>query len=296
MRLLDALADPTRLRIVRLLAEAELAMGELADVLGQSQPRVSRHVRILAEAGLVRRAKEGSWVFVGAARGPAADAAATFVAAVTDPADLAPERARLAGVRAARQTAAERWFAEHADEWERMRALDGAADAVDSALAHAVRGAQSLLDVGTGTGRLLAAVDAPARVGVDRSPDMLRLARARIDRERLPAEVRQADMASLPFADAAFDAVVMNQVLHYADAPEQAVGEAARVVAPGGRLLIADYLPHEHDELRRDFAHAWAGFEPRAVSGWMEAAGLRPRELARHAGARLTSAVWEGTR
>jgi DNA-binding transcriptional ArsR family regulator len=183
---LSALADPTRLKIMLLVRDIELAMGELADVLDQSQPRVSRHVRILAEAGLVRRHKEGAWVFVGLGNNlPFAELYALIAAIAQGRDGIAAERARLAAVRADRQRAADQWFADNAAEWDLMHQLHGTDGALDAALHGALDAAPigRLLDIGTGTGRLLAAVGARATqaVGIDRSPEMLRLARARLD-------------------------------------------------------------------------------------------------------------------
>ncbi|MFN3592661.1 MAG: ArsR/SmtB family transcription factor, partial [Thermaurantiacus sp.] len=200
-----ALADPTRLRILLLVRELELSMGELAEVLDQSQPRVSRHVRILAEAGLVRRHREGAWVFVraGSRAGPGLFALIGDFAAGADL--IGAERVRLAQVRSGRQRLADLWFAEHAEEWDRMRALQGSDSAVEGRLVALARGrgVGRLLDIGTGTGRILELLgpDADDCVGIDRSPDMLRIARAKLDATGLArAEVRQSDMSALPFA------------------------------------------------------------------------------------------------
>jgi ArsR family transcriptional regulator len=299
--ILAALSDPTRLRIMLLVRDMELAMGELADVLGQSQPRVSRHVRILADAGLVRRQKEGAWVFVALdSRAPAAEVEALIERLLGGADPCAVERGRLAQVRAERQKAVDSWFEAHAAEWDWLRRLEGPAGGIDGALlaaATAGRPVGRLLDIGTGTGSILELLGphAARATGVDRSPGMLRLARAKID--GLPdSEVRQADMRALPFDDGSFDTVVMHQVLHFADDPAAVVGEAARVAAAGGRLLVADYAAHRHEELRSRLQHQRLGFEPGAVSAWMAAAGLEPRIAATAAGTGLTSILWEGRR
>jgi len=297
----SALADPTRLRIVLLLREMELAMGELAEVLGQSQPRVSRHVRILTEAGLVRRHREGAWVFVraGPRAGPGLFALLADLGAGEDP--IAAERARLAHVRAERQRLADQWFAQHAGEWDHLRALEGATAAVEARLVAAARCAPigRLLDIGTGTARMLELLGPSAGLaaGIDRSPEMLRVARAKLDAAGLSrTEVRQADMAALPFADASFDTVTMHQVLHFADDPAAVLREAARVLAPGGQLLLVDYARHDREELRTRFRHVRLGFAGADIARWFADAGLRLVSETAEPGPGLTVMIWRGVR
>lgn len=300
LAILDALSDPTRLRIFLLVREMQLSMGELADILGQSQPRVSRHVRLLSEAGLVRRRKEGAWVFVDVdERAPVAEinALAARVAAGRDL--IAAEHARLGEVRSERQRVLDCWFAEKAGEWDLVSRLGGQEREVEAALAAAARqpAVGRLLDIGTGTGLVLGllAGDAESAIGIDRSPEMLRLARAKLSQDgRQMAELQHADMRNLPFADASFDTVTLSQVLHFVDDPAGVVLEAARVLAPGGKLLIAEFAPHGHEELRERFHHARLGFEENVTLGWLESAGLCPRVVSRHPGSRLQVYVTEG--
>lgn len=295
-----ALADPSRLRIFLLVRDVDLAMGELAEVLRQSQPRVSRHVRILAEAGLVRRQKEGAYAFVGRARTAESEAVHAMVDRLLGKSDpIAAERAHLADVRAARQKALDRWFADHAAEWDLMRNLEAPAEAVEAALVDAARsrGVGRLLDIGTGTGRILEllAPHAAAATGIDRSPEMLRIARTRLDAAGLAGvEIRQADMADLPFAEAAFDTVVIHQVLHFSEDPAAALREAARVIAPGGQLLVVDYAPHAEEELRMRYRHARLGFAPEAMAAQIEAAGLTVGVVHQVDGPRLAILLWQG--
>lgn len=304
--ILSATADPTRLRILLLLRDVELSMGELADVLNQSQPRVSRHVRILAEAGLVRRSKEGAWVFVALHEGaPAASLFALMDAALqkAEPSSLlAQDRVRLAHIRQARANALDCWFAANAAEWDMMAALEGKAAPVDEALLAEARagGVGRLLDIGTGTGRLLAelAHDATGLAAVDRSPEMLRLARSRLGviagiNPEIRPEIRQADMLALPFPDSSFDTILLHQVLHFAEDPPAALGEAARVLAPGGKLLVADYAPHGHEALRQQFRHRRLGFDSADMLRWFGAAGLAGQLSSRHPGPELETILWK---
>ncbi|PZU48584.1 MAG: ArsR family transcriptional regulator [Sphingomonas sp.] len=297
-----ALADPTRTRILLLVRDLQLSVGELADILDQSQPRVSRHVRILAEAGLVRRQKEGAWVFVGVGDAALSDRINDLISCLSDCADpIAPERSRLAQVRAERQRRIDGWFEANAGEWDLLRRLGGQDEAVEDALVEAAAepGVGRLLDIGTGTGRVLEllAGQADSAVGIDRSPEMLRLARGKLAGSgNQSAEVRQADMGALPFADGSFDTVTLHHVLHFADEPAAVVSEAARLLSPGGKLLVADYAAHELEELRTRFHHSRLGFEDEAVLGFMKAAGLSAKLKSSHPGPELCVQLWEGRR
>jgi ArsR family transcriptional regulator len=299
-----SLADPTRLRILNLLRAMELSVGELAQVLGQSQPRVSRHVRILIESGLAERRKEGSWVFLslcGRDRVEPLFQALDRWAAKDgeDPWALA-DAARLAAVRADRAAAAERYFAARATDWDRIRSLHVAETEVEAAIARALdaKSIGRLVDVGTGTGRMLElfAGRAEYALGVDRSPEMLRLARVKLAQAGLGAELRQGDMYALPLPAGAADTVIIHQVLHYAQQPSAAVAEAARLLAPGGRLLIVDFAPHEREELRVSDAHLRLGFADETMLGYLEAAGLDGEVVERLEGGELTVTIWAGRR
>ena len=275
------LADPSRVRILLLVRRMELSVGELAAVLGQSQPRVSRHIRILADAGLVRRAKEGAWVFVRLGE-PALTAPVLAAIDALDADAGAADQAMLAAVRAERGAAADAWFAAHAADWDRERGLHIAESAVEAAifaslLPDSAGSLGRLVDVGTGTGRMIELLGphATAALGIDRSPEMLRLARGRIEATGLAhAEVRRGDMYALPRVDHSVDTVVLHQVLHFADDPAAVIAEAARVLGPGGRLLVVDFMPHNREELRERQRHLRLGFGDAQVSGWMAAAGL----------------------
>ncbi|MDE2303161.1 MAG: ArsR family transcriptional regulator [Sphingomonadales bacterium] len=304
---LRALADHTRLRIMRLLAHMELAVGELAQVLGQSQPRVSRHVRILCAAGLAERRKEGSWVFIRAAiREAAAPPLGAAVAALLgvaerdDPgfaARCAEDRRHLAAIRAAREAMAAAYFTRHAAEWDSIRSLHSPDAPVEAALLAALgEGLGALLDIGTGTGRMaqLLAPRASHVTAFDKSPEMLRLARGRL--QSLAVDYVQGDFTALPFADARFDTVLFHQVLHYAQAPELVLAEAARVLAPGGCLAVVDFAAHEHEELRNAFAHARLGFSDEQMLALMSEAGLAAAVPVALPGKPLTVKIWTARR
>ncbi|MFZ2995362.1 ArsR/SmtB family transcription factor [Sphingobium sp.] len=300
-----ALGDPTRLRIIHLLRAMELAVGEIAQVVGQSQPRVSRHVRILAEAGLVERRKEGNWVFLRLGKG---GDVAPFLSLFDRLAPSASEAlwqtadlARLTAVRADRGRAAESYFAEHAEEWDAIRSLHVAEVDVEAAMT-ALLGVEPighLLDIGTGTGRMIELFGQGARqvTALDRSPDMLRLARAKLpegagDKYALLL----GDFAAVPLESGSVDTVVLHQVLHYAQAPELVIAEAARVAALNGRVLIADFAPHEREELRLRDQHARLGFSNDQMESWFAGAGLLMERVETLPGQELTVQLWLGRR
>jgi ArsR family transcriptional regulator len=303
LNIFAALADPTRLRILALLREMELSVGELAQVLGQSQPRVSRHIKILVDAGIAQRRREGSWMFLGLGEAglvtPLLAAIDAWDAQGGEDHWAIADAARLVAVRADRARAAEEYFNAHAAEWDAIRSLHVAEVEVEAAIRAALGtgGIGRLVDIGTGTGRMIELFGAGAEsvIGVDRSPEMLRLARAKLALAGLQhADLRQGDMYALPLASGSADTVIIHQVLHYAQQPDAAIAEAARLLAPGGRLLVVDFGPHEAEDLRSRHAHARLGFADEQIAGWFAAAGLRsepPRQLA---GGELTVKLWLG--
>jgi len=278
---LKAAGEATRLRVLALLGHAELSVKDLTAILGQSQPRISRHLKLLADAGLIDRYPEGAWVFYRLTEsGPGAKLVRDLLA-LAEPADpvQARDRDRLAAIKHEHAETAHRYFAENAGEWDTIRALHVAEDRVEAAILKAVGGRHfgSLLDLGTGTGRMLELL-APLydrAVGVDASPNMLAVARANLDRAGIAsAQVRLGDIYNLPLPRDAFDLVTIHQVLHYLDDPERALGEAARVLRPGGRMLIVDFAPHDLEFLREEHAHRRLGFAEDQVRQWVEARGL----------------------
>jgi ubiquinone/menaquinone biosynthesis C-methylase UbiE/DNA-binding transcriptional ArsR family regulator len=280
---LKAAGEETRLRILALVAEAELTVSDLTDILRQSQPRISRHLKLLAEAGLVERFREGTWAFFRLAEHGNGATVARALIDHLNPADqtIARDRARLASVRATRAAAAQAYFRAHAVQWDRIRKLHVADDAVEDAIRAALgdKPFRSLLDLGTGTGRMLELFgpEIERGLGLDLSLDMLQLARDRLERAGLKnCSVRQGDIYDLPLANDSFDVVILHQVLHFLDDGARAIHEAARVLRPGGRLLVVDFAPHEQEFLREQFAHRRLGFARETVSQWMTSSGLEP--------------------
>ncbi len=287
---LRAAAEPTRLRILVLLAETELTVSDLTEILRQSQPRLSRHLRLLAEAGLVERFREGAWAFfrLGESAATAEIARALIGRLDADDPIIARDRERLAAVRSARAAAAQAYFRRHAAEWDRIRKLHVADAAVEDAVRAALgdKPIRALLDLGTGTGRMLElfAPDIDRGLGLDLSLDMLALARTRLDRAGLRhCSVRHGDIYDLALPRDAFDAVIIHQVLHFLDDGAHAIREAARVLRPGGVLLVVDFAPHDLEFLREQHAHRRLGFAaPRryAMDGASRAGDAARRDAA----------------
>jgi len=281
VEVLRAAGEGTRLRILALLEREELAVMELARVLGQSQPRVSRHLKLLADAGLVERFPDGSWVFYRLAEpGPARAIVAQALSLVSsDDRILARDAEKLAGVGAERADEAAAYFADNAERWDEIRSLYTAEAAVEAAILQVAGEGpfRRLVDLGTGAGRMLTLLGGRARgaLGLDLSRRMLNIARGRVAQAGLAAcELRHGDILETGLAAGEADLVVVHQVLHYLGEPATALAEAARLVAPGGRLLIVDFAPHALEFLRAEHRHRRLGFADEEIERWLAAAGL----------------------
>jgi ubiquinone/menaquinone biosynthesis C-methylase UbiE len=301
---LRAAGEATRLRILALLAKDELNVKDLTQILGQSQPRISRHLKLMAEAGLITRFREGSWVFFRLAESGGEATLGRAIVASLDSSDpiLARDHARAVAVQKARAEAAQAYFRAHAKEWDKIRTLHVAEAQVEAAIAESLGEGpfELLVDLGTGTGRMLElfAPRAKRSLGFDLSHDMLAYARMKLERSGLnQAQARHGDLYNVPLPDGAADAVLLHQVLHFLDDPAAAVAEAARLLAPGGKLLVVDFAPHELEFLREQSAHRRLGFARDQLDRWLKDAGLdveRSRDLAPPASTayKLTVSLW----
>ncbi|MFZ5670954.1 MAG: ArsR/SmtB family transcription factor [Pseudomonadota bacterium] len=303
---LRAAGEPTRLRILALLAREELSVLELCTVLDQSQPRVSRHLKLLSEAGLVERFPDGAWVFYRLAAHGARRALADEVLALVDPDDAALRRdaERFRRVEAERSAEAAAYFARNAARWDEIRSLYVAEAQVEDAIGEVV-GADPvglLVDLGAGTGRMLTLLGGRARrsVGLDLSQQMLNIARVNVGEAGLAAcELRHGDIFATGLPAGCADLVTVHQVLHYLGDPAAAVAEAARLVAPGGRLLIVDFAPHALEQLREQHQHRRLGFSDEEIGRWLAAGGLgveSARALPPAGGRGLTVRIWTARR
>jgi ArsR family transcriptional regulator len=283
---LKAAAETTRLRILLLLAGGELNVKDLTLILGQSQPRISRHLRLLCEAGLIERFREGSWVYFHISDRQTGGRLALRLVADVDPAEPAVrlDRERADALKREREAAAQSFFEKHAADWDRIRTLHVAEREVEAAMREALGSGpfHFLVDLGTGTGRTLELfADRFERgLGIDVNQAMLAYARAKLKTNGCAhAQVRHGDIYALSLADRQADAIVMHQILHFLSDPSLAIREAARVLMPGGKLLIVDFAPHELEFLRVREAHERLGFTHDQIKGWLKDAGLVPKAV-----------------
>ena len=301
---LKAIAESSRFRILALLASSSLTVSDLTAILGQSQPRVSRHLKLLMEAGLIQRYQEGSWAYFHLSDDPFLRGLVGELVGQLDAGDqvVGRDRERLEHIKDERRAVAADYFSRNAESWDEIRSLHAPDEAVEKALKDAVGAApfQSMLDLGTGTGRLLElfAPQFVRGVGVDMSREMLAIARANFDRASLTnVQVRHGDIYAPPVDRESFDLITIHQVLHYLDDPARAIAEAARLLRPAGRLIIVDFAPHGLEFLRDKHAHVRFGFSDEQIAGWLKDAGLdadKPRGFASTGEGReqLTVKLW----
>ena len=297
---LRAAAEPTRLRILSLCLKGELTAGELTRILGQSQPRVSRHLKLLCEAGLLDRFQEGTWAFFHL---PSSESRAGLVHTLLDQipendTTIRRDLQRLEEILEERAARANSYFDQNAARWDRIRALHVDEAEVERALVEMLppERINNLLDIGTGTGRVLQLFDrhVDRGLGLDLSREMLAVARANLaDARYAHCTLRQADMYQLPVAERSFDLVVLHMVLHFSDRPASVIAEAARALAPGGHFLIVDFAPHSMEELRVEHAHRRLGFTHAEVDAWCRDNGLDVIEVRDLDGEPLTVSIWK---
>ena len=303
LQALRAIAEPTRLRVLSLCGHSELAVSELVQILGQSQPRVSRHLKLLVDSGVLERNREGIWTYYRAAQG---GIGADLAQAVLDLIPQHDERValdleRLEAVRRARAERARAYFRENSARWAEVRSLYVDERQVERALTTLLPPGSygEFLDIGTGTGRILEVLGPAARqaLGIDVSPEMLTIARSNMDRAGLShCQVRKADMYNLPIGSESFDAVTLHMVLHYAETPGGVLAEAARVLRPGGRLVVVDFAPHRNESLRDAHAHLWLGFGDESIASWLREVNLAANPPIRLDGGELTVCLWPASR
>lgn len=283
---LKAAGETTRLRLLALLAEGEHSVKDLTEILGQSQPRVSRHLKLLADAGLVTRNAEGAWAYYRLSdEAPVADLGRWLVARLdaSEPGRLR-DRVRLEAIRGAQQSQAAAYFAKVADRWDELRQLHVPEEAVEAAILAALQGrvVDLLIDLGTGTGRMLELLEEHYRrgIGIDASREMIAVARAKLTSANIAhAQVRLGDIADLDGTAGRADVIVIHQVLHYFDDPGRALAQARRALRPGGEMLIVDFAPHDLEFLRAEHAHRRLGIGEGQMQAWARSAGLGVKSL-----------------
>jgi ubiquinone/menaquinone biosynthesis C-methylase UbiE/DNA-binding transcriptional ArsR family regulator len=278
---LRAVAEPTRLRILVALEGSELTVSELTQVLDQSQPRVSRHLKLLTDAGLLERYAEGSWAFYRLTSSEPGSRLIESVFTLIDrrEVDMARDQRRLEHLRRENATRAHAYFSDVASSWDKVGRLHVAEREVEKAILSVSRDLKvdTLVDLGTGTGRMLEifAGQVSEAIGVDSNRDMLSAARGKLAQQgHRHVQLRQADITDVPFQSEIADLVTIHQVLHYLDDPSAAVSEAARLLKTGGMLVVVDFAPHEHERLRSEFAHRRLGFREEEIVGLCRSQGL----------------------
>jgi ArsR family transcriptional regulator len=297
---LRAAAEPTRLRLLALAARGAFCVMDFTEILGQSQPRLSRHLKLLCDCGLLDRVREGANVWFRLPSGTHGALARDLIDRLpADDAILEADRRQAARVLAERARIASESFRRQGADWDEMRALDLPAREVEAALLSLVTPDHggSLLDIGTGTGRVLEllAPRVEQALGIDASKSMLALARARLaGPDFAHCAVRLGDMYRLPLPDRSYDIVVLQMVLHHAEDPGMVLAEAARVLRPAGRLLLIDLATHQRHELTERFAHRWPGFTDDAVHSLFLTFGLAAGPPLTIAG-RLPVRIWPAT-
>lgn len=301
---LRAAGEPTRMRLLALLCKSDLTVSDLREILGQSQPRISRHLRLLVEAGLAERYQEGAWAYFRSSDQGVAGEFNQFLVNHIDIDDtlLTHDGERLEAVRKRRVEQAARYFSNNAAGWDNLRSLHVSEERVEAAMIDVIGERQfgQMLDIGTGTGRVLE-LFAPLcqrAVGLDGSRDMLSYARANLEQAGVNnAQVRQGDIYQLPMPRNSYDLVTIHQVLHFLDDPALAIREAARALAPSGTMMIVDFASHNLDFLREKYAHLRLGFSHEQMNEWLEAVGLKlteVRDVVPQSGAqdKLTVTLW----
>ncbi len=299
---LRAAGEPTRLRLLALCAHGELSVTELTQIVNQSQPRVSRHLKLLVEAGLLERFREGALVFYRIAeRSEAAVLARTLVDLLPeDSADLNRDLSRLESIRKKRADAAEAYFNSNASQWNEIRSMHVAEAEVEQKLLGLVGDTpiESYLDIGTGTGRILALMSEHVErgLGIDQNSEMLAIARAHLEQEGLKnVHVRKGDMYSMPMDNHSVDLATLHLVLHYAQEPHLVINEAARTLKEHGRLFIVDFAPHQEEQLRAEHKHQRLGFSDKEIKQAMSEAGLKPGKTTVLQGDPLTVKIWQAS-
>lgn len=300
---LRAAGEPTRLRLLALCAHGELSVTELTHILGQSQPRVSRHLKLLVEAGLLERSREGALVFYRIAeRSEPALLARTLVDLLpTESVDLNRDLSRLENIRKKRAEAALAYFNDNASQWNQIRRMHVAETEVEQTLLALVgkKSIESYLDIGTGTGRILALMAEKVEhgLGIDQSTEMLALARAHLEQEGLKnVQVRKGDMYNIPVEDASIDLATIHLVLHYAQDPQLVINEATRTLKKDGRLIIVDFAPHQEEHLRLEHNHQRLGYTDKEIRQSLGDAGLKPGKTQTLVGDPLTVKIWQASR
>lgn len=281
-----ALADDTRLRLLNVLNRYELNVNELIAVMDMGQSRVSRHLKILASAGLLSWRRDGLWVFYSAvADGEGRKFIEAMLPFVAGEKEFQEDLSAAAGIIEERLRTTRQFFNAIADDWDQLaREVLGAYD-LPGAIAALVPSGSVAVDLGCGTGEVVERMleSADEVIGVDGSARMLDLARRRFAADASRVSLRIGDLEHLPLRDGEADFVCVNMVLHHLSSPVAALEEARRVLRPGGRIAIADFDRHEDESMRVNYGDRWLGFTEEGLRSALENAGFTPLSARRTA-------------
>lgn len=300
---LRAVGEPTRLRLLMLCSRGELSVSELTQIVGQSQPRVSRHLKMLVEGGVLERFREGAMVFYRPCdRGDLSRLVDLVMELLPDnDTELQRDLGRLEQVKNRRAAQAQRYFSENADQWNEIRTLHVQEKDVEAALLSVIgpEPIEDFLDIGTGTGRMLVLVaDLVTRgLGVDISSEMLNIARDSFEKQNLRhVHVRKGDMYNMPVENMSIDVATLHMVLHFSIDTNSTIAEAVRVLKPGGRLLIVDFAQHHEEHLRHEHQHYRLGFSDDEIHKLFVEQGLAVGETCTLEGNPLSVKIWQGSK
>ena len=303
LNVLKAAGEETRIRILALFKGGELTVTELATIMRQSQPRISRHLRLLCEAGLLERHREGTWIFYRLADlGEQADLVNSIMNYIPyQDQILQHDQKRLEEVKKTRDLKAASYFQENAANWDKIRSLYVPERQVEDYLLEITNNLEieTLLDVGTGTGRMLKLFSPYTKqgIGIDLSHEMLGVARSHLENNAITnMQIRHGDMYDLALMDSSMDLVLFHQVLHFADDPLAAIRETARILRPDGIVIVIDFLPHKNEKLREEHAHRRLGFSEEEINEWCRITDLKITTTKVMRGKELDLFIWVATK
>lgn len=303
LNVLKAAGEETRIRILALFKGGELTVTELVTIMRQSQPRISRHLRLLCEAGLLERHREGTWIFYRLADlGEQADLVKSIMNYIPyQDQILQHDQKRLEEVKKTRDLIAASYFQENAANWDKIRSLYVPERQVEDYLLEITNNLEieTLLDVGTGTGRMLKLFSPHTKqgIGIDLSHEMLGIARSHLENNAITnMQIRHGDMYDLALMDGSMDLVLFHQVLHFADDPLAAIRETARILRPDGIVIVIDFLPHKNEKLREEHAHRRLGFSEEEINEWCRITDLKITTTKVMRGKELDLFIWLATK
>lgn len=280
LSLFKVLADKTRLRLLRILRQGDFTVQDLMQILDMGQSRISRHLKLLHESGILQVEKQGTWHYyrLSPGEGLFSDIWPSLESRLANLEGYEKDTSGVLQVMAERRKRSQDFFDRHARDWDTMHVeLLNLPDYREELLAMIPVGGL-VAEVGVGTGSLLPLLAQKGEyiVGLDHSPSMVGLARGTVAQHRIEdkVEVRLAEMHHLPFTDGSVRTVVLNQVLHHAERPTEVLKEIHRVLEPDGSMVMADLRRHKHDWARERLADQWLGFKRKELEGWFAEAGL----------------------